>query len=84
MNVWLGLLSSKLIGTVVCESSLKGGTFFLRHELPGLSKHTVFMASGHTYFHLHGAESLYTQHVKQYLQNVALTIGWVMVTLHAH
>lgn len=68
MNVWLGLLSSKLIGSFVLDSNLTGGKykFFLRHELPGLLECTVFMVSGQMYFHRDGAESLYTQHVKQY------------------
>jgi hypothetical protein len=74
VNVWLGLLSSKLIGPFVLDSNLTGGTykFFMRHELPGLLEHTMFMVSGQMYFHHDGSESLYTQHVKQYLQECFL------------
>ena len=43
MNVWLGLLSSKLIGPFVFDNNLTGGTykFFLSHELPGLLECTI-------------------------------------------
>ena len=57
MNVWLGLLSSKLIGPFVFDNNLTGGTykFFLSHELPGLLERTVFMVSGQMYFSVMGA-----------------------------
>jgi hypothetical protein len=74
VNVWLVLLSSKLIRSFVLDSNLTGGKykFFLRHELPGLLECTVFIVSGQMYFHHDGAESPYTQHVKQYLQKCFL------------
>jgi len=74
VNVWLGLLSSKLIGPFVFDNSLTSGTYklFLRHALRGLLECTVFMVSGQLYFQCDGAESLYTQHVKQYLQECFL------------
>jgi hypothetical protein len=63
------MLSSKLNGPFVFDNNLTGVTykFFLRHELPGLLERTVFMVSGQMYFQHDGAESLYTQHVKQCL-----------------
>jgi membrane-bound acyltransferase YfiQ involved in biofilm formation len=74
VNVWFVLLSNKLIGPLVIDSNLTGGTykFFLRHELSGLLEHTIFMASGQMYSQCDGAESHYTQHVKQYLQDCFL------------
>jgi hypothetical protein len=74
VNVWLGLLSSKLIGPFVFDNNLTGGRykFFRNHELPGFLERTVFMVSGQMYFQLVGAESLYSQHVKQYLQECFL------------
>lgn len=74
MNVWLGLLSSKLIGPIVFDNNLTSGTYtlFLRHELPCLLEWTVFIVSGQMYFQCDGAESLCAQHVKQYLQECFL------------
>jgi hypothetical protein len=63
-----------LIGPFVFDNNLTGGTykFFLRDELSGLLECTMFMVSGQMYFQRNGAESLYTQHVKQYLQECFL------------
>ena len=67
MNVWCGVLGSRLIGSFVFDN-LTGNTYeaFLRHELPGLLEDIPLIIRSQMYFQ-HGAQPHYTRHVREFL-----------------
>jgi len=70
VNVWCGLLGSKLTGPFFFDSNLTGNTYevFLRNELPGLLEDILLMLRSQMYFQHDGAPPHYTGHVREYLK----------------
>jgi hypothetical protein len=68
VNVWCGVLGSRLIGPFVFHNNLTGKTYeaFLRNELPCLLEDIPLMIRSQMYFQHDGAPPHYTQHVRHY------------------